>query len=229
MNYEGSVEETGAESAMDDASQAMSGMYDEGGVAALSELLDQGVDSVRLEESDRLGSDAEAVEEYGEDAPINKGLKGRLLAAEKKGEKRALARISALEQERTQWQNEKADYERRLGQPAEREESGSEPMQERAEELMAQAQFIQKIGGPDVLSIFSGDPEVRRRVATGEWDFADVANAYGEGKSRRSVVPPMRSSNTGAMHALDIRHMSESDLDKMNEFLARGGRIDVNR
>jgi len=229
MSYEDSVEETGTESAMDDASQAMSGMYDEGGIAALSELLDQSVDSVRLEKSGRLGSDAQVGEEVGEDAPISKGLKGRLLAAEKKGEKRALARISALEQERTQWQNEKADYERRLGQPAAGEESGGEPMQDRAEELMAQAQFIQKIGGPDVLSIFSDDPEVRRRVATGEWDFGDVANAYGEGRSRRGFVPPMRSSNAGAMRTLDIRHMSESDLDKMNEFLARGGRIDVNR
>ncbi len=98
----------------------------------------------------------------------------------------------------------------------------------RAQALFSQAKAIGELGGVDVLGLYQNDPEIRRRVLSGEWDFMDVFRSAG-GRPTGSRTPPalVRSANGGAGGTPDVRRMSASELRRMNEALMRGETFDL--
>lgn len=106
------------------------------------------------------------------------------------------------------------------GRFAPRQDDGVEA---RAQMLYAQAESIRETSGVDVMEIYNTDPEVKRKVATGEWTFIDVYKSLPESKGR--VPSPTRSANNGSLADVNILKMSQGQRAKLNETLAKGGVI----
>lgn len=101
---------------------------------------------------------------------------------------------------------------------------------EKAQALFAQARTIRAINGVDVMEIYNTDPDVKQRVLSGEWDFVDVLKNMGGQAARAADAPaPVRTSNGVALGNMDIRRMSPTQFEKMDELLAQGGSIDMRR
>lgn len=94
----------------------------------------------------------------------------------------------------------------------------------RAKELFAQAEAIKVASGVDVLEIFNSDPEVKKRVSTGEWSFLDVYQVV-TGQRKPRVPSPTRSANSGSLDDVDLRRMPKSQFAKLDEAIANGGVI----
>ena len=109
--------------------------------------------------------------------------------------------------------------------PAPKSEVPAE-IQTRANELFAQAKAIQKYSGVDVLGIYQANPEYAERVNSGEWDMADVAKA-----ASAKAPSPVRSSNGGStgISSVNFHRMTANEFAKVNEHLARGGKIDASK
>lgn len=99
----------------------------------------------------------------------------------------------------------------------------------RAEMLMAQAETIRKATGVDVLEIFQNDADVKRKVASGEWDFADVAAQQAQ-TSRKRAPSVVRSPNsTGGVMGKSIQNMSSAEFEKLDDMLSRGYVFDASK
>lgn len=94
----------------------------------------------------------------------------------------------------------------------------------RAKELYAQAEAIKVASGVDVLEIFNQDPEVKKRVSTGEWSFLDVYQAV-TGQHKPRVPSPTRSANSGSLDDIDLTRMSKAQFAKLDETISGGGVI----
>lgn len=103
-------------------------------------------------------------------------------------------------------------------------------VQQRANELYAQAKTLQKFSGVDVLGIYRANPEYMERVNSGEWDMADVlkASQSNAAPAQPEYVPaPVRSSNGNGIGSASFRNMTAEQFSKVNEALSRGGKIDM--
>ncbi len=88
----------------------------------------------------------------------------------------------------------------------------------RANMLAAQANKLQQ-RGLDVKAVYENNPEIRRRVLSGEWDFYDVAEAM----TTRNVPQPVRQPNgAGFGGGIDITSMTDEQFAKLNANLAKG-------
>lgn len=88
----------------------------------------------------------------------------------------------------------------------------------RAKTLAAQASKLQQ-RGLDVTAAYHTDPEIQRRVLSGEWDFYDVAEAI----TTRRVPQPVRYTNgAGFGGGVDISSMSDEQYARLKENLAKG-------
>lgn len=94
----------------------------------------------------------------------------------------------------------------------------------RAKELYAQAEAIKVASGVDVLEIFNQDPEVKKRVSTGEWSFLDVYQAV-TGQHKPRVPSPTRSANSGSLDDIDLTRMSKAQFAKLDDTISGGGVI----
>lgn len=101
-------------------------------------------------------------------------------------------------------------------------------VQQRANELYAQAKTLQKFSGVDVLGIYRANPEYAERVNSGEWDMADVLKASQNNTAQPVSAPsPVRTPNTGGIGSANFRNMTAEQFNKVNEALSRGGKIDM--
>jgi hypothetical protein len=103
-------------------------------------------------------------------------------------------------------------------------------IQQRANELYAQAKTLQKFSGVDVLGVYRANPEYMERVNSGEWDMADVLKASQSDNATASPVnapAPVRSSNGSGIGSVNFRNMTHDQFKKVNEALSRGGKIDM--
>ena len=101
-------------------------------------------------------------------------------------------------------------------------------VQQRANELYAQAKTLQKFSGVDVLGIYRANPEYAERVNSGEWDMADVLKASQNNTAQPASAPsPVRTPNTGGIGSANFRNMTAEQFNKVNEALSRGGKIDM--
>lgn len=106
-------------------------------------------------------------------------------------------------------------------------------IQQRANELFAQAKTIKSMTGVDVLAVYRSNAEYAEKINSGEWDMVDVMRAYGGSGAQASPAPAVpsviRTPNSGAVGAVDIRSMSDEQFRKLNEYLDHGGKIDMRR
>lgn len=101
---------------------------------------------------------------------------------------------------------------------AEQQNETDARMQYRAETLAAQANKLQQ-RGLDVQAVYRSNPEIQRRVLSGEWDFYDVAEAMTE---RRVPVPVRQTNGAGYGGSLDIASMTDEQFARLNARLAKG-------
>lgn len=104
----------------------------------------------------------------------------------------------------------------------------------RASALMAQAEAFEKIsdgaiGRDAILDAFQNDPEIRERVSSGEWDFADVGKQLmgGQGKSRSPRAN--RAANNGRISESTFASMGDEDFAKFDERIRLGAVFDARR
>ena len=101
-------------------------------------------------------------------------------------------------------------------------------VQQRANELYAQAKTLQKFSGVDVLGVYRANPEYAERVNSGEWDMADVLKASQMNTAQPASAPaPVRAPNSGGIGSANFRNMTAEQFHKVNEALSRGGKIDM--
>lgn len=92
--------------------------------------------------------------------------------------------------------------------------------------LIAQAKAIEAAGGIDVLEVYNTDPEIKRRVLSREWDFADVYK-HVAGKSAHTLPSPARRPNGSGFATRSIGDLNSEQFKKVQDYLAQGGVIDM--
>ena len=97
------------------------------------------------------------------------------------------------------------------------------PLRLRAQELITQARTILAITRVDVFAVYNTDVDVRSKILAGEMDFIDL---YRQMKPVVQPPAPMRTAN-GGVGSVNIGGMNGQQFDKLNEMLARGGKIDM--
>ncbi len=111
------------------------------------------------------------------------------------------------------------DTQGRFVSPQPQEQPAVSPMvQARAVELDKQANKIRDRRGLDVMTEFNGNPQVRERVASGEWDFYDVADFM----ESRSAPPVIRNAGGGSIGSTPIDSMTDEQFARLNEQLRLG-------
>lgn len=90
--------------------------------------------------------------------------------------------------------------------------------------LRHQADRIRENKGPDVIAEFQSNPEIKKKVISGEMDFYDVA---AEMKSPKKKPPaPMRSPNgASGTNPNAIEAMSKEQFARMEKRISEGARI----
>ena len=96
---------------------------------------------------------------------------------------------------------------------------GTENQDQRAQRLYEQAELIRRAAGIDVMSAFEQDPQVQARVRSGEWDFADLAASM---RATGHVPATAHSANGVSVAGRDVRSMSQTEFERLNEQLDRG-------
>lgn len=91
-------------------------------------------------------------------------------------------------------------------------------VQARAAQLVAQAKAIKAANGIDVMKLYNENPEVKQRVVSGEWDFADVVQNVGRGNY---IPAPMRSAN-GTIQQTRIANMTDEQFARFDQAVASG-------
>ena len=105
-------------------------------------------------------------------------------------------------------------------QPAEDQQPEIDPViQAKADMLAAQARKIKASRGLDVMAAYNSDPEIQRKLATGEWDFYDVAEAMSEERHAPSIS---RSANGARSEKKSIADLSEQEWQRLQKNLADG-------
>ena len=99
----------------------------------------------------------------------------------------------------------------------------------RAQELMTQAQNIQRMTGQNVLDVFNSDESVRRRVASGEIDFYDLAREMSQATNDRRRVPPVVPRTTGGTHTSTVQDLTDDQFDRLDRNLQNGVVYDMRR
>ena len=105
--------------------------------------------------------------------------------------------------------------------------------QTRAVTLMTQAEAFEKMsdGGvtkDDILAAFQGDPEVHRKVVSGEWDFTDVGRALSDNGQQRAPRVS-RSASSGKVSTSTFMGMSDAEFAMFDNRIAQGAVFDARR
>lgn len=101
--------------------------------------------------------------------------------------------------------------------------------QQKAAELVAQANTIFQSTGVDVMELYNTNPEIRQKVIKGEWSFVDVYKNTRETPAAPATPSPMRSANSMGIGQMDIRKMSSNQLAQLNAMLESGVKIDARK
>ena len=113
----------------------------------------------------------------------------------------------------------RADEAREQAEKPSGEQSAPDPaIAERARILSAQAQKIASRSGLDVMAAYNADLEIQRKVASGEWDFYDVA------ESLKPPAPPSpaRTPNGASVKRRSISQMTSEEFRRLDAELAAG-------
>lgn len=94
-------------------------------------------------------------------------------------------------------------------------------IQAKADMLAAQARKIKASRGLDVMAAYNSNPEIQRKLASGEWDFYDVAEAMSQDRRAPTIS---RSANGARSEKKSISEMSEAEWHRLQQNLANGKR-----
>ena len=86
---------------------------------------------------------------------------------------------------------------------------------------------MKRLTGIDVMDAFNSDDDIRRRIASREIDFYDLAEELKE-PSRR-VPPVVRSSTGDTTRHRGIASLSDEQFDELDRRLEGGARYDMRR
>ena len=109
--------------------------------------------------------------------------------------------------------------------PTQQEENQPEidpVVQAKADMLAKQAAKIKSTRGLDVMAAYNQDPEIQRRLASGEWDFYDVADSL---ESKPKAPAPIRNANGARNEPVSIRNMTEKQWKELNRRIELGSRF----
>jgi hypothetical protein len=114
------------------------------------------------------------------------------------------------------------------GRFAKKESTADSPkpdMTARAQFLFEQAQSIKRRTGADAMDLYAkADSETQRKIANGEIDFEDLVASQGQSKR----TPPVVKAN-GGIGNTRLSEMSASDFSKLDDYVKKGGVIDLRR
>lgn len=92
--------------------------------------------------------------------------------------------------------------------------------------LAHQADKIKASRGIDVISEYNNNPEIQKKIISGEMDFYDVADQM-KG-TKRNPPAPMRSPNGASGHSPNaIENMSSEQFKRMEKRISEGARISL--
>lgn len=107
-----------------------------------------------------------------------------------------------------------------VSQPVSQPEN--EQVDVRAQILARQAQKIKANYGVDVMAMYQEDPNVKRKILSGEYDFYDVL------ESTKAPPSPVRTPN-GGYSAASVSSMSDEQFRRLQENLAKGRKYDMRK
>ena len=280
MNEQNPVDTIETDSVQDDAAldSTQETTTDTEGVVSLSDLLSgtEEESTETAEEQTEETQDAETEQQPVKEEKVSGGIKGRLLAENKKGYEAGRQAAMAEMQQQMQALQAQVDrlsqYELRekaaaiakeqnvsndvamflakhgfgasdTDTPAETKPTQARDPQtgrfvsnqqtaqssdERAQFLFAQAQDIKRMSGVDPVELLkTSDAETRARIARGEIDFFDLVRDSQDTSPKKSTPPRIKSS-TVSTGKLKPGSMTFDDIDRLNEHLMKGGRVDTN-
>lgn len=101
----------------------------------------------------------------------------------------------------------------------------------RVDMLKHQADAIRADGGPDVIAAWKSDPDIKRKVISGEMDFYDVARQLsGKKKTAKKPPAPMRSPNGASGSTPNVlESLSDKQFERLEERIRGGARISSTR
>lgn len=114
------------------------------------------------------------------------------------------------------------------GRYAAKEQDADPVTEARAQLLASQADKIKERRGLDVMQAFNEDPEIKRKVVSGEWDFYDVAESLGN-ESRKRVPPPARTPNGANTANFSFSNMTDEQWKRLNQRLEGGAVFDMRK
>ena len=100
--------------------------------------------------------------------------------------------------------------------------------------LMTQADAFEKfsdgaVGREAILDAFQNDPDVRSKVASGEWDFTDVGKYLMHPNARVHSPRANRSANNGRISEATFSMMGDNDFAKFDDQIRLGAVFDARR
>lgn len=107
-------------------------------------------------------------------------------------------------------------------------ETASDPSMERAKFLHEQAMNINRMSGVDVIEMLkSADNDTKAKIESGEMDLYDFYRDNSGSKSTQKKSPPNIKTNSAGASMVNMKSMSDADLDKIDAYLRNGGVIDT--
>ena len=109
-------------------------------------------------------------------------------------------------------------------QEAPQQQEATPEVKVRASMLAKQAEKIKTQHGYDVMGEFNTDPEVRKKVLSGDWDFYDVAEYMEGGGARRQAAPRLvrTPGGSGLTGNFSISDMSDKQFEQLQKNLRAG-------
>lgn len=117
------------------------------------------------------------------------------------------------------------DAQGRFTQQMPHEPGPDQAAQQRAQALVNQAETIRRTAGVDVMAIYNTNPQARDMILGGK-DFVDVLQTFGN-QPKPHVPSPIRSSNGVAIGNVSISKMSDQEFARLNDLLAKNGKVDM--
>lgn len=104
------------------------------------------------------------------------------------------------------------------------QESNTTPSaDERASVLYEQAKNIERMTGVKALDLFqSADSVTQGKIARGEMDLFDLVRESNNGDTKRTP-PNIRTNTSRSAGTMQFGKLSDDDIDKLNDYLRRGG------
>lgn len=132
-----------------------------------------------------------------------------------------------VNQQPSQTTQQPRDAQGRFTQQIPQDPGPAKAAQQRAQELVNQAESLRRATGVDVMAIYNTNQQARDMILSGGKDFVDVLQAFGNPEKQQHVPISVRAANGVAVGQTQIGKMTDTQFATMNDFLSKGGKIDM--